>query len=363
VADVRKAQWDWENARNQTALAVANAFLTVVMNAEFVKMAQATADNSLQQLNRLNKLLGIGTVSEGNVAEMEAQYSADAASLVSAQNNYQLAKLNLVQLLRLSSSEANSFEVSYPNIDQFKLDIPLPPKSLVLESALNAQPSIKSAEVGVLSAHWAEKSAKGARYPRLSASMSLGTGYSGAAKVLNGSPDSLSFPIGTVMGSNDIVFSYPQLVYSADDYKVKSFGNQFQDNVNRSFFLSLTIPLFNGFQTHNNVKRAAINVQNASLSLELAKQQLTTDVETAYASALGAAQTLQANKKSWESNQKAYDWASTRYENGMINAMELSIARNRLDIAKAQMIRSQLDLIFKQNIIQFYMNQPIRLQP
>jgi outer membrane protein len=165
------------------------------------------------------------------------------------------------------------------------------------------------------------------------------------------------------MGSNDIVFSYPQLVYSADDYKVKSFGNQFQDNVNRSFFLSLTIPLFNGFQTHNNVKRAAINVQNASLSLELAKQQLTTDVETAYASALGAAQTLQANKKSWESNQKAYDWASTRYENGMINAMELSIARNRLDIAKAQMIRSQLDLIFKQNIIQFYMNQPIRLQP
>ena len=363
VADVRKAQWDWENARNQTALAVANAFLTVVMNAEFVKMAQATADNSLQQLNRLNKLLGIGTVSEGNVAEMEAQYSADAASLVSAQNNYQLAKLNLVQLLRLSSAEANSFEVSYPNIDQFKLDIPLPPKSLVLESALNAQPSIKSAEVGVLSAHWAEKSAKGARYPRLSASMSLGTGYSGAAKVLNGSPDSLSFPIGTVMGSNDIVFSFPQLVYSADDYKVKSFGNQFQDNVNRSFFLSLTIPLFNGFQTHNNVKRAAINVQNASLSLELAKQQLTTDVETAYASALGAAQTLQANKKSWESNQKAYDWASTRYENGMINAMELSIARNRLDIAKAQMIRSQLDLIFKQNIIQFYMNQPIRLQP
>jgi outer membrane protein len=193
--------------------------------------------------------------------------------------------------------------------------------------------------------------------------MSLGTGYSGAAKVLNGSPDSLSFPIGTVIGSNDIVLSYPQLVYSADDYKVKSFGSQFQDNVNRSFFMSLTIPIFNGFQVRNNVKRAAINEQNANLNLEIAKQQLVSDVETAYAGAIAAAQTYQANKTSWESNQKSYQWMSTRYENGATNATELSIARNRLDIAKAQMIRSQLDLIFKQNIIQFYMNQPIRLQP
>jgi len=165
------------------------------------------------------------------------------------------------------------------------------------------------------------------------------------------------------MGSNDIVLSYPQLVYNSDDYKVKSFGSQFQDNVNRSFFISLTVPLFNGFQSHNNVKRAAINEQSANLNVEIAKQQLATDVETAYAGALAAAQTYQANKLSWESNQKSYNWSNTRYENGMINAMELSISRNRLDIAKAQMIRSQLDLIFKQNIIQFYMNQPIRLQP
>jgi outer membrane protein len=193
--------------------------------------------------------------------------------------------------------------------------------------------------------------------------MSLGTGYSGAAKVLNGSPDSLSFPIGTVIGSNDIVLSYPQLVYSADDYQVKSFGSQFQDNVNRSFFMSLTIPIFNGFQVRNNVKRAVINEQNANLNLEIAKQQLVSDVETSYAGALAAAQTYQANKTSWESNQKSYQWMSTRYENGATNATELSISRNRLDIAKAQMIRSQLDLIFKQNIIQFYMNQPIRLQP
>ena len=363
LSDVQAAKWDLENARNQVALRVSNAFLTLMLNAEFLKVAQATADNSFQQLNRLKKQLIIGTVSEGNVADMEAQYSSDAAAVVSAQNGLELAKLALGQLLRLSQNEMMSFEISYPNLDNFKLDVPLPPKSLVLETALNGQAVIRSAEVNVISSKWAKKSAQGARLPRISASMSLGTGYSGAAKVLNGSPDSLSFPIGTVIGSNDIVLSYPQLVYSADDYKVKSFGNQFHDNVNRSFFMSLTLPLFNGFQVHNNVKRAEINEKNAELNLALAKQQLTTDVETAYAGALAAMQTYNANKLSWDANQKAYNWAVTRYENGAINATELSVSRNRLDIARAQMVRSQLDLIFKQNIIQFYMNQPIRLQP
>jgi outer membrane protein len=363
MSDAEQASLNLENAKNQLALRVSNAFLSVVMNAEFLKMASATADNSLQQLNRLKKQLSLGAISEANVAEMEAQYSSDAAAQVNAQNNYNLSKLSLAQLIRLSANEMSTFEVVYPNLDQFKVDVPLPPKSLILETALNAQPVIKSAQVGMVSAKWAKKSAMGAYYPRLSASMSLGTGYSGAAKVLNGSPDSLSFPIGTVIGSNDIVLSYPQLVYSADDYKVKSFGSQFQDNVNRSFFMSLTIPIFNGFQVRNNVKRAVINEQNAALNLEIAKQQLVTDVETAYAGAIAAAQTYQANKTSLESNQKSYQWMSTRYENGAINATELSISRNRLDIAKAQMIRAQLDLIFKQNIIQFYMNQPIRLQP
>jgi outer membrane protein TolC len=55
--------------------------------------------------------------------------------------------------------------------------------------------------------------------------------------------------------------------------------------------------------------------------------------------------------------------AVVRFENGLINATEMSIARNRWDIAKAQLIRAQLDFVFKRNILKFYMNQPIQLQP
>ena len=57
MSDVQVAKWNLENTRNQVALRVSNAFLTLMLNAEFLKVAQATADNSLQQLNRLKNLL------------------------------------------------------------------------------------------------------------------------------------------------------------------------------------------------------------------------------------------------------------------------------------------------------------------
>jgi outer membrane protein len=133
--------------------------------------------------------------------------------------------------------------------------------------------------------------------------------------------------------------------------------------VNRSFFFSLTVPIFNGFQNHANIQRSRLGVENAKLNWELAKQQLKMDIETAYTNAEAAISSYRANELSFQSNEQSYQWSKTRYDNGLINATELSIARNRMDIAKAQLVRSKVDFVFKRNILNFYLNQPIQLQP
>jgi outer membrane protein len=97
--------------------------------------------------------------------------------------------------------------------------------------------------------------------------------------------------------------------------------------------------------------------------VELAEQRLTQDVETAYANALAAQSTFQASKTSVDANKQAFDFASKRYQQGVINATEYAVQRNRFDIAKAQYVRAQLDYLFKKNILLFYMNQPIHLHP
>ncbi len=363
LQDKDAAHWNLESTRNQVALQTANAFLTMVLNSELEKIAYNTQATSQSNLDRLKKQLSLGVINEGVVAEMEAQFMSDQASWIIAQNNFELSKLSLVQLLMLSADEARTFELTFPDIQLFQVDVPLPPKSLVLSTALQDQASIKSALSSLSAAQWSVRASKGAVLPRVSASMSYGSGYSGAAKVLNGSGSVVSFPIGTVGTTNDWVYSLPQTVYTADDYQVKPFQNQLRDNVNRSFFVSMSMPLFNGFQTHAQIQRAKINKENADLNYQLAKQRLIVDVENAYVNAEAASKSYQAQELSLVSNEKAYALALAKFENGVLNATEMTNARNRLDIARAQYIRARLDLIFKRNVIQFYMNQPIQLQP
>jgi outer membrane protein len=362
-SDAAASQWNVENVKNQIALQTANAFLNVMLTTELLKIAQSTSDNSMEQLNRLKKLYEIGTINPGTLSEMEAQYKSDLANQVVSENNLKVAKLALIQIMRLGEKESQVFEASFPDIALFGVSDQLPPKSLVIETALGIQPSIQSSLAAISAAQFNYKMAKSGVSPRLSASLSLGTGYSGAARVITGNPDLLSYPIGTVMGTNDIVLSIPQQVYFSDDYAVKSFDAQMRDNVNRSFFFSLTVPIFNGFQNHANIQRSRLGVENAKLNWELAKQQLKMDIETAYTNAEAAISSYRANELSFQSNEQSYQWSKTRYDNGLINATELSIARNRMDIAKAQLVRSKVDFVFKRNILNFYLNQPIQLQP
>jgi outer membrane protein len=109
--------------------------------------------------------------------------------------------------------------------------------------------------------------------------------------------------------------------------------------------------------------KSKINKENADLNVQLAKQRLIVDVENAYANAEAAQKSFQAQELSLSSNEKAYALSKAKFENGVSNATEMTNARNRLDIARAQYIRARLDLVFKRNVIQFYMNQPIQLQP
>jgi outer membrane protein len=362
-SDMASSQWNAESVKNQIALQTANAFLNVILTTELLKIAQSTADNSLEQLNRLRKLYDIGTINSGSLLEMEAQYRSDLASQVVAENNLKVSQLTLTQVMRLDDKQSQAFQASFPDVALFGVSDQLPPKSLVIETALGSQPSIQSSLAAISSAQFNYKMAKSGVAPRLSASLSLGTGYSGAARVITGNPDLLSYPIGTVLGTNDVVLSIPQQVYLSDDYTVKSFDAQMRDNVNRSFFFSLTVPIFNGFQNHTNIQRSKLGVENAKLNWELAKQQLKMDVETAYTNAEAAISSYRANELSFKSNEQSYQWAKTRFDNGLMNATELSIARNRMDIAKAQLVRSKVDFVFKRNILNFYLNQPIQLQP
>ncbi|MBX7051728.1 MAG: TolC family protein [Flavobacteriales bacterium] len=356
------SKWNFEKMRNDIALNVATAYLNVLINREFEEIAKRTLESTDRQVNRMQKLVDAGQMSVGNLNELLAQQATNNASLVSAHNSTELAKLSLMQLLQLKTDQMQSFAIEIPEIEDIgSMDMISNPDVLV-QAALNNFPEIKGATVNVASADIGKKIAAANYYPSLNASFSYGTGYSGAAKVVTGNPDTLSYPIGTVVGTGDYVLSFPQLMYSTDDYKTKAFNDQLKDNVNKSLFFTLNIPLFNGFSTRSAVKRSEVNYQVANIQLEQAKQTITQNVYSAHADANAALANYYANKSSVTSSEKALEWAELRYEQGLSNIVEYSDARTRLENARANMTRSKYEFIFKLKLLEFYQGKPISLK-
>jgi len=361
--DIETAKWNYEKMRNDVALNVASAYLAVIINKEFMDIARRTLDGTDRQIKRMEKLVAAGQLAVSNLNDMQAQLASDNASYVAAENNFRLSKLSLLQLLQLDANTLDQFSIAVPKLDDVEQYTLLSNPDIAVQAALANFPEVKGADTRLASAALGRKIAASGYYPSLNASFSYGTGYSGAAKVVAGNPDTLAFPIGTVFGSGDLVTSIPQLIYSTDDYQTKAFDKQLQDNVNRSLFFSLNIPLFNGFSTHTGVKRAEINFRQAELQRDQTRQSITQNVYQAYYDAQAALANYYAFKTTVSASQKAFEWAELRYEQGLSNITEYTDARMRMEIAQANLARSKYDYVFKLKVLDFYQGKSITLKP
>lgn len=360
--EIERSKWNYEKLRNDIGLNVASGYLQILLASEFWEIAKTNRNKTALQAERIEKLVNAGSLAQVNLDQINAQLAADDAAEISAGNNYFMAKLALLQFLQLPSTLIESFEIITPDLDQMEQGEIISNPQVIVEAATTNFPEIKSAQVGLKSAEMGQSIARGAMYPRLSASYSYGSGYSGASKIITGTPDSLAYPIGTVFGSNFLVVSLPQAVYGDDDFSVKPFNDQLRDNVNRSLFFSLTVPIFNGFQTSSSIKRANIAALDAKLALDQAKQTVEQNVLRAYTDAQASLANYEASKRSEVASQRAFDAVELRYQRGTANQVEYNDARATLDNAKASVIRNKYEYVFKLKILDFYLGKPINLK-
>jgi len=88
--------------------------------------------------------------------------------------------------------------------------------------------------------------------------------------------------------------------------------------------------------------------------LENAINQAHVDVKT-FSKAYEAAQ------KNLEAREVAYQYQKDRFDVGLLNAFEFGQAQAQLDNARANVIRSKYDYIFRLKILEFYFGIPISL--
>ncbi|MCB0762689.1 MAG: TolC family protein [Flavobacteriales bacterium] len=356
--EVQEAQI--EKMQNDIALSIANSFLNVLFNREFLAIAKSNRDATALQADRIGKLVDAGQLTQGDLSDVTAQLMLDEANVVANTNSLQLAMLSLTQLLQLPADLARDFDITIPSDNEIEGLELIGNAEVAVNAALNNFPEVKGAQSSVLSAERGLAIARGGISPVLSASYSVGTGYSGANKIGVGDPITFYPQIGITQNGDAVWTIIPQQTYA--DFETKAFGDQLKDNTNQSLFFSLRIPLFNGFTTYTNIKRAEANLLNAQYNLDLTRQQLEQDVLRAYADAQASLSNYQASLKTVEASQVAFDFAKIRFEQGVINSVDYQSARIRLDNARATLLQNKYDYVFKVKVIDFYLGKAITLR-
>ena len=320
---LERAQSGVEVAQNNVALQLASAYLNVLFQKEFLRIAQFNQEATGRQVDRVQKLVNAGAAAESDLIDVLAQQASDISATVSAENGVAIAKLALSQLLLLDGDEAEAMDVAPPSEDLLNgVELPVTAEAAT-SFALQHFPEMKVADLDITDAYLAVDLAKARRMPRVSVSP----------------------------GANSSYFDSPTL---------PSFGEQIS-TISPNISLSMSVPIFNGFGIHTSVELAKVGVLSAELAKAQTAQTLAQTVEQSWADARAAERTFEANDRTLEAASLAMTNAEARFEAGAISALEYADARTRLDNARINALRTQYDFVFKTRILDFYLGKPLSL--
>jgi outer membrane protein len=357
--EVQAANASYEQLKDDISLNIATGFLRVLLARETVKINEGQVILANQQYAQTVKFAEAGKLPELNVAQMMSQLATDSSNLVSAKADERIALLQLRALLNVDLDK--DFDIQMPDINIAELSSfnALPAPEGIYTIALKNQYRMKYDELKLESAKKTLAISKSAQYPQLSLIGSLGTNFSSVTKDIIGQTYVGEAPIGTI-SYDSITLPVTRSMYSYST-RTRNVFNQYGDNIRANIGISLNVPILNGLSTHYTIEKARIGLMSQQITIESDQQKLKQDIYKAYEDAKASSQKYYAAKRAQEASERALDFASKRYEIGMINTFEYTSTLNSFHSASSSVLSSKYDLIFKLKVLDYYMGNPLKL--
>jgi outer membrane protein len=354
--DYMAAKFDTDKVRNDVSLNVATAYLQVLYSMELLEIAKNQMGITSAQVNRTNTLVEAGTLARGSLLDIQAQLASEELNVTNAQNQLDIAYLNLAQLLNLPS--AAGFSIVKPDLGMMNETMLTATPDQVYNSAISILPEVKSTELKVKSAEKAVDVAWGGLSPRLVFSASYGTGYSGLSQRVVGAPAFQGYsPSGSVTSAGDTVYAP---YFSDATFENIPFADQYRQNVNKSFGFYLTVPIFNRFQTKTSIDRARIQQQSAELDVASTKLQIQKNVQQAYADANAGLKRYTSGKKAVEAMEESFRYTEQKFNVGMLNTNDYNDSKNKLIKAQSDLLQAKYEYVFKTKVLDFYQGKALK---
>lgn len=313
--DLLAAEANKELIKNNLLINVAGAYFQILLNKEIYNIALEQIQLTKEQEACTKILIDNGKAAESQLYDVRAQLADDELTATEARNSLRLSFLDLVQLMELD--EYDEFDIDSIDGDIAIADTLSPIN--IYQSALTCMPQIRQAYYALQSKTKGIKVAKSGFYPTISFVAGMSTNY-----------------------------------YNNNSALYENFRRQFNNNMQKSLCLTVSIPLFDRFSTRNKVRSARIEENNARLSLDNEKKQLYKDIEQAYTDVISAYEKYRSTTKAVMANEEAHRYALEKYAAGKSTVFEYNEIKMKLADALSQQSQAKYTYLLKDRILAFY---------
>ncbi len=348
-------EYDIQKARNDITLAVLAGYMQILMDYEAIDAAQAQILSTQTQVEETQKFVKFGKVAPLNLLQIESQLAADKLLKVTAENQLQLDKLSLLQLMEIPVQE--DFDVQLQQFLTIKPTVPAQTNE-INTAAISFLPEVQSAALRKDAARYSLKIARSGYYPKLTFNVALKTGYSSIRTNSIYDTSYLLSTIGYVKGDQTLPVT-AMLPVVSNNRQVSNLTDQLKNNFSQSLGLTLSVPIFNNRSVKTAVDIASANIATAMLNEQQVRNDIRKSIETVYTNQIAAGKKLIAVEEQMDMETRTYSDMKKKYGFGASSITDFLIEVNNFNKVFMQLIQAKYDYILKTKLIDFYLHKPL----
>ncbi|WP_100077029.1 TolC family protein [Chryseobacterium camelliae] len=302
-----------KQVRNEVKLNVIQMFFSYQNSKSWLHVLQTQISGIEDQIRRTEKEVEIGSRPKSDVYDIRANLGTMQEQWVSAKNQRDLSKINLLNALAITRDT---------------LDFTMPEENLT-ESGFNNE-------------HFVEHL------------LEVNPAYQSILKQMQAQQKNVEIARSAYLPTLNGSYTWSSFYNKIMGQPAEAFSDQIRANKNQQVSFGLNIPVFNRLQVKNSVEIAKLNVINSGYERDAIINDLTKSISSIKAEFLNAREKYTLLETNFENQQRSFQKSEEKYKEGLMDAYTFFVVRNNWLQANYNLISSRNDVIRQNELLKVF---------
>jgi len=295
------AKFDLKKLKQDIILQTTNFYFAIISNDSLLKYQDEDLKYNQELLKKIKEMQQLKMVTKADVYSQEAQTANSEVAYLQAKNNYEKAKISLLNYLSLDINSDYAYTLPGETEDTLLTDQNF---NQLYQTALENRNDYQSQKLKVESSENQLTISRSGLFPTLSGNYRFSTSAT--------SPDNL---------------------FNRKTYSVG---------------LSLNIPIFSNWNTEYSIESSNVSLKNTNEDLQALERQIATDVKNAQLDLQTSKLQLEASKKALQSSTESWKIKKESYQVGAVTYIDLQQTYNNYLQSLYNNVQAQYNYYTKQ---------------